>query len=109
MKLLIIIFLVAGCSARTAEPVRISQAGDADLTCEQIRNEILANRNHAMALAGKDQNVENDNTAAGTVGALVFWPAMFAFDLSQKEQIEMRAYQDRNRHLNYLLNSNKCL
>ncbi len=99
---------MSACGARSSNPVAISQPGDKDLTCEQIAGQVQANNTLAVEKAGGKQEVANQNAAAVAVGVLVFWPAMLAMDLSNSEQIELRALQDRNRSLERLYRGKDC-
>lgn len=105
---LVILIGIAACAARTSNPVAISQPGDTDLTCQQLAEKRKSNRTKAIALAGADRDVESGNVAAGVVSAVIFWPAMFAMDLSNAEQIELRALQDRDRRLADLEKKRGC-
>lgn len=100
--------VLAGCAPRESNPVPIAQPGDDLLTCMQIADQSSANRAEALRLSGADDQTVNENVALGTVGALVFWPAMFAMDLSNADQIELRALQDRNQTLDYLARQKDC-
>ena len=91
--------LLVACAARQASPVAISQPGDATLGCEQITVEMARNEAEAARLAGIDEEVVSGNVAAGVVGAAFFPPAWFALDLSNAEQIQLRALRDRNTNL----------
>jgi hypothetical protein len=59
------------------------------------------NHQRAMKLAGEDEALESQNVAA----FLLFTPAI---DLSQSEQIEYRALQDRNKNLDRLRKQKGC-
>ena len=48
------------------------------------------------------------NVAAGVTSAVLFWPAVFAMDLSNAEQIELRALQDRDKTLTRLEQKKGC-
>ena len=100
--------ILAGCGARSSNPVAISQPGDKDLTCAQIEEQVRTNNALAIQKAGGNEATVNQNAAAVAVGVLVFWPAMLAMDLSNSEQIELRALQDRNRSLERLYRNKDC-
>ena len=107
-QLSILLIFTAACAARPSNPVAISQPGDAQMSCEQLVAERTSNRRKAAALAGADEDVVTGNVAAGVASALVFWPAVFAMDLSNAEQIELRALQDRDRTLEGLQKQKNC-
>ena len=103
-----VVCLVAACGHKPSNPVAISQPGDTALTCQQIESQMTANRHAANTLAGLDSDREATNTAAMVASAVVFWPAVFAIDLSNTEQIEMRALQDRNQNLARMHGKKQC-
>jgi hypothetical protein len=74
-------------------------AYDNNLSCEQIQAEISSNEAKARQLIDEDNSNRNANIAIGTVGVLLFWPALFALDLSDAERVEANALHERNTHL----------
>jgi hypothetical protein len=74
-------------------------AYDNNLSCEQIQAEIASNEAKARQLIDEDNSNRNANIAIGTVGVLLFWPALFALDLSDAERVEANALHERNTHL----------
>ena len=77
------------------------RANDDQLNCGELNTEVSANNSQIRQLSGQDEDVETGNVVA----AIVF---PFAIDLSSKEQIEMRALIDRNRHLTRLRKARDC-
>jgi len=96
--LLGLIFLAA-CAGRDAKPVAVMNAYDNDLSCEQIQAEIQSNETKARQLVDEQSSSRNANIAVGAVGVLLFWPALFALDLSDAERVEIDALHQRNMHL----------
>lgn len=92
---------LAGCQGRQANPVSMVRANDDQLNCGELNTEVSANNSQIRQLSGQDEDVETGNVVA----AIVF---PFAIDLSSKEQIEMRALIDRNRHLTRLRKARDC-
>lgn len=105
---LLVALLIAACAARSSNPVQLAQPSDERMTCEALSAEITRNTVEAARLAGADQAIVGQNVAAGMVGTLIFWPALFAMDLSNAEQIELRALQDRNQRLEEIQNRRSC-
>ena len=91
--------LLCGCAGRTAQPVAMINAYDGNLSCEQVQAEISGNEQKARQLIAEDNSNRNANIAIGAVGVLLFWPALFALDLSDAERIEAQALHERNTHL----------
>jgi len=91
---------LAGCqTTRQANPVAMSQPGDASLDCAAIQAAQARNRAEAARLAKLDEGVALGNALAVTVSRAWFWPAVMGVDLSDAEEIEARALYDRNRRL----------
>jgi hypothetical protein len=99
---------LTACAARPSNPVAISRPGDDRMSCAELRQEREANKGAAVELAGADEGVVAGNIAAGVTGAVLFWPALFAMDLSNAEQIELRALQDRDKTLARLEEKKGC-
>lgn len=93
------LLLLTACAGRDAKPVAVMTAYDRDLSCEQIQAEIQNNETKARQLAEERNSSRNANIAVGAVGVLLFWPALFALDLSDAERVEIDALHQRNMHL----------
>lgn len=93
------LLLLGACAGRNAAPVPMMTAYDNNLSCEQIQAEIASNEAKARQLIDEDNSNRNANIAIGTVGVLLFWPALFALDLSDAERVEAGALHERNTHL----------
>ena len=106
--LALLTLLAAACEARQVTPVPLSQPGDTALTCEQIAAEIAGNEAEAIRLVGADSDVTTDNALLAVTGTVLFWPALFALDVSSAEQIQFRALRDRNTNLARLQQDRGC-
>ncbi len=103
-----------GCAAANVTPVRMSQPGDENLSCEALHQEIAKNNAAAADFIKRDKRVEDGNVAKGVgsavggvipgVGLLI----MAQTDLSNKEQIQGRALIDRDEHLAFLSKQKNC-
>src|SRR5262249_4909385 len=67
-----------------------------------------ANETKAQQLAGEGESARTANVVVGTVGVLLFWPALFALNLSDAERQEMTALSERNTHLATLADMHGC-
>jgi len=90
---------LGACAGRSAQPVSMMQPYDNSLSCEQIQAEIQSNESKARQLTDENNSAHNANIAVGAVGLFLFWPALFALDLSDSERVEIQALHDRNMHL----------
>lgn len=94
--------LLAGCEARSVQPIGMSQPGDDTLTCAQLDEQIAKARADAGHWAERDQSLMTRNTVIAIVG-----PPML-IDLSREEQIKHRSALDRAERLEYLKRRNAC-
>ncbi len=104
------IFLAA-CAAQPATPVRMSQPGDENLSCDALKQQIAENSAAAQKFMENDRQVSNGNIAKGVGGAI---PALgllliASTDLSNKDQIEGRALVDRDERLTNLSKQKNCV
>ena len=100
---------VTGCAGRSAVPVATMQPYDNQLSCQQIQAEIAGNETQALQLSGQNESAHNSNVALGVVGAILFWPALFAIDAGDAEKVEMQALHDRNQHLSEVYTQEGCV
>lgn len=96
------LMILGACAGRSAQPVAVMGTYDSDLSCEQLEAEIQSNEAKARQLVAEDNSNRNSNIAIGAVGFLLFWPALFALDLSDAERVEIDALHQRNMHLSNL-------
>lgn len=101
---------LAACAAPAVHPVSMSQSGDEQLSCPEIRQQLDANRRAADELLHKDRNTERENGAKVVASAvpIVGLFAAASIDFSNQEQIKARALIDRNEKLNYLSRTKGC-
>jgi len=107
MPLLLCVALL-GCAGRKAEPVAVMEPYDDKLACEQIQAEISSNETQALQLSSQNESAHSNNVAIGVVGAILFWPALFALDTGDAEKVEMQALHDRNTHLDTVYAQKGC-
>jgi hypothetical protein len=100
--------LLAGCAGREAHPVAMIQPQDTSESCQSIAAEISANNAQASSLASQASTHNATNALVVGVGALLFWPALFALDLSDYERQEIAALQARDMHLQEMSAQHAC-
>jgi len=100
--------IVTGCAGRTSVPIGTTQLGDQELSCSQLQAETLRNEQQAQALYEQHKKAGDANIAIGTVGVVLFWPALFALDTGTAEKDEARALEARNAHLRYVSQQKNC-
>lgn len=89
------LMLTGACAGRDAHPVAAYRTGDGYLTCAAIDGEMEQIRTAVVPLYDQAGDKTGWNVGWGLVGGLLFWPALFALDLSDAEMQEVRAYQAR--------------
>lgn len=99
---------LSGCAGREAHPVSVTQIGDDTLTCPAIQAQIEANQAQARSLDSQRANHNATNAVVGVVGAVLFWPALFALDMTDYERQEMTALQERDQYLQQIAANHKC-
>lgn len=100
--------IVSGCGGRDARPVDVFRPGDESLSCKTIDNEIAYNNRQIKATVSELESSKGQNVAVGVVGAILFWPALFALDVSDAEKVEIQALEERNRHLYTMASEREC-
>jgi hypothetical protein len=102
---------LGGCAAKQFAEIPISQPGDDQLSCSDIRKEIDANATAQAVFVHKDKQVEAGNTAKTVASATPFVGPLIAgtMDLSNEEQVKARALADRNERLSYLAKQKGCV
>jgi hypothetical protein len=111
-KLLLIACAISlsGCAAREFTPVAMSQPGDSELTCPQIKQQIADNSAAEAKFQVADKQVEQGNVAKGIGSAIPVAGILIAgsTDLSNEEQVKARALADRNEQLQNLAKQKGC-
>ena len=100
--------LLGGCGGRNANPVSTVSVTDRDMTCNELQNSISGNEGRISALFAEEQRAKTNNVAIGVVGGLLFWPARFALDTRNTEQVEINALRSRNVHLTSMASERRC-
>lgn len=99
---------LGACGGRRANPVSTVSITDQHMTCTEITASIMSNDSRMGALREEERRAKNSNVALGVAGALLFWPALFALDTTNTEQVEINALQSRNTYLTMLSSQRNC-
>lgn len=100
--------MLAACAGREPNPVDTVQMGDKTLDCETIQAEITSNNRRIRELAEEEGEKVAQNIVAGTVGAVLFFPALFLMDFQDAAGKEGAALSDRNSYLASLYSDRGC-
>jgi len=98
---ILILMTLGGCGSRKATPVETSRNTDSILACDHLGAEHSVNTRRMKHLL-----TEKGAQEANNFGLLLVSP--FFLDLSNTEQQEIRALQDRNHQLDQLMASREC-
>src|SRR4030095_8713925 len=86
------VLLCAGCAGRPPTQVAaIVQPFDQQKDCLALSAEIGGNTQRIEQLAVEQGDKRTQNIVAGTVGAILFWPALFAMDFQDAAGAESTA------------------
>ena len=113
MRVLAILACLAilGCQQhiRQARPIALAQPGDLDLSCDDLAAMQTANAARAAELRKLDEGVAMGNGLAVVISKAMFFPAALGVDLSDAEEIEARAFEDRNGRLAEIAGRKRCV
>lgn len=90
---------LGACAGRSPTPVPVVQAADDRLSCSAIEAEVAANDGKIRQLGRESGEKVAQNVIMGTVGALVFFPALFFMDFQGAADKETTALQQRQAYL----------
>jgi hypothetical protein len=99
---------LAGCAARQVTPISMTQPTDDRLTCSEIDQEMKSNQAAAAELLQRNKEVDQANAAKVVASVMLSGWFALTVDLSNEEQIKMRALADRNEALGSLKIRKKC-
>ena len=106
--LLILISFIFACAGRQPNPVTTYQYGDEKKPCPHLRAEISQIDTDILMKMHEGSGRRSKNTAWGVVGAVVFWPALFALDLSKADVVELDALRKRRNNLLLISSDKEC-
>lgn len=102
--------ILSACAAKQFTAMPMEQTGDDALSCAQIQQQIADNTATEGKFAHANRQVENGNTAKVVGGAVpIVGPLIVgSVDLSNEEQVKVRALADRNEHLAFVAKQKGC-
>ena len=105
-QVLTLAFLLTGCAGKVADPIKVTQITDKDLTCSQILSQLDALDSVGRELERKSEKLPK-NAALATAGSLLVVPYLF-MDLKNGEKVELNAVRARHMHLTRLYQKKSC-
>lgn len=100
---------LTACMGREPDPVAVQSERDYSLSCTALKAEKEGNYERLRYLRREQDGSGDMNIVAGSVAAAVFPPALVATDVSDAEEVEMRALRQRNDHLENLRVVRGCI
>lgn len=100
--------VTTGCMGTAPKPVAPYQYGDDKKTCEMLQAEVSDCESQMAALEKKRKGKVGGNIFIGSLGAVLFWPALFFLDTKSDEQAEIEALQKRRQSLGNIAIDNGC-
>lgn len=99
---------LAACAGRDPRHIPVVEPNDTAMNCQALSALIAANNYRIESLYAEHERASDSNVAIGVVGALLFWPALFALDTSDAERVEAQQLSDRNRYLASVGQDKRC-
>jgi hypothetical protein len=93
------ILILSGCAGRSAQPVAVTTAVDPEKSCAVLNAEITQNNTKIVALREEEEEKKTQNIVSGTVGAILFFPALFVMDFQDTAGKKREALESRNQYL----------
>jgi hypothetical protein len=69
---------------------------------------VISNNTKIQQLEEEKSSRRNANIGIGVVGAILFWPALFALDMGSAPETEIAALQQRNANLTGVQTQQAC-
>ena len=114
MKKLFVLFLIipvmVSCagSFKQIETIPSMSAMDETKTCDQLKLDIVQEYGVCIDHADKIRSKHAGNAVLGVTGAIIFWPALFALDLSKVDNINYANHVERYNWLVSVAQKNEC-
>ncbi len=98
--------MLVGCGGRSANPIASYQPGDEQRSCTGLQAEIASNEQEIIKLLPYE-DATGKNVALGVTGFFLIVP-LFFMDFKDAEELEIRAYRQRNQRLREIAYNNGC-
>lgn len=99
---------LAACSGRLSNPIEVEQAGDFSLSCVALDAEQEGNQKKAVFLQERESAEAAENLSVLALGFNFTRFAYVAFDLSDANEDELAALEERRDRLDALMASRGC-
>ena len=99
---------LTACAGRIPDPIEVEQSADFGLPCIAIEAELEGNRAKAHQLGNRQLDQVAGNISVATLGFTLFMPAYLGLNLSDANQRERTALEERRQHLQAVGASRGC-
>jgi hypothetical protein len=99
---------LTACAGRDPQFIPAVQPMDAMATCDTITAEIYSNNQRIVMLQKESGDKTAQNVVAGTVGVLLFWPALFMMDFKDAAGKDAMQLQQRQQYLAMMAAQKGC-
>jgi hypothetical protein len=101
--------LLGACAGRDpAPPQPVAMGTDQNLNCPALFAEMTANNTRIAALQSEESSKRGQNVAAGVVGAVLFWPALFFMDFKDAAGKDRQNVEARQQYLQTIYAQKTC-
>ena len=101
--------MLGACAGRDPTPMLpVAMPSDGGLNCQALFAEITANNAKIQSLQSEEQSKRGQNIAMGVVGAVLFWPALFAMDFKDAAGKDRMNVEARQSYLQTLYAQKNC-
>jgi len=105
------ISILAGCATAGKDVVGtyVSPTQFSSYDCEQVRQEMMRVSSRVNQLSGRLDEAASNDKAIGVVGALLFWPALFALGGTKGQEAELGRLKGEYDALQGVSTQKKCI
>jgi hypothetical protein len=102
--------ILMGCATagKDVASTYVSPAQFSNFDCEQVRQEMLRVQGRASQLSSRLDEAASNDKAIGVVGALLFWPALFALGGTKPQEAELSRLKGEYDALQTVATTKKC-
>ena len=105
--IVVALFFVQSCAGRAAHPVKVSQSGDGEKSCKEIRYEARKYRKNLKKMIPDIKAADKKRTLLMISGGLLIIPWFF-LDLTDADKVEANARRARHNYLLDVAKKHSC-
>jgi hypothetical protein len=105
--IVVVLFFVQSCAGRAARPVKVSQSGDGEKSCNELRHETRKHRKDLKKMIPNIKAADKKRTLLMISGGLLIIPWFF-LDLTDADKVEANAQRARHNYLLAVAKKQNC-